>query len=1488
MSKVFKCACCGGNLLFNEGNTTGVCDSCGSRQIIPQVSDDRIANLFNRANELRLHGRFDEAAEEYRNILREDNRNAAAHWGLLLSRFGIEFIEDPVDKKRKPTWHRLQTESVLDDMDYQSALADAPDTHARSQYELDGAAIHEVQKGFLGISNKEDPFDVFICYKETDENGKQTKESARAHEIYLILKKSGYRIFYARETLSGRLGHQYEPIIFAAIQSSKIMLVVGSKPEHFNAVWVKNEWSRFQALRSADPSRLLIPCYFNMDAYGLPPELARCQSSDMGRMGFIPELESTVEKVIRKQPASGQEPVTGEAVRIRTEAEALCRRARTFLEDGAFDRAKEQFNRSLDLLPEQASAYIGLLCASRKLRDEKALGELPQSPENDPDFQRALRYATEEEKSRLTRFLEQIKNRLYANVDAKYEAALATMQEAGQMDESSPEALAAKTQTFMQGVQLFSDLGKHRDSAKLALRCRECARQCNELAIALGQDQRYASAALKMALAADIEPETPDAAREKAESLHQASGLFGAMGAYRDAAEQARQCAHAATELLRWADYSELSREHDSVLAIPERTAHNIQTKIRALRKLSGGFAELSDYNDASDVARKCLEEGNRLALQLAARRRRKFMTFATGGVVLIVAGLLAAGGISHYERQKKERTYQTQARTLADACQAGDWKKIGQVLNAPMMDDVQLQLAQKVLVWLSGECRRLLGERKFDEMERILEQATTFASTLSIVERNSVETCVQTLEGDLFSGRRDAAFEKMEDAYSQGRFPDGEKYAIEAGGWNAKTQGSGKSPPQSVKDRQYASATRYVEAMIQKKDWRAAELNLQKVATIDLAKDRATHWLKILDGRYQESKQAYDAKKYLVAYTNYNVCVATQRLANQDADTWIVRIAKKQSAESAAPSAELVLITKLTSDWRERIGKSDWGKNEKKLSTDIDTSIHNEVKKAVADQDWKKVGETLEPLLAVKPMEPPETLVPPDPKWFESALSLRDGLFDAHFQKATNAVGRGASGEEKTEVFEAYKLKPTDARISWLAPRIPGLPATYEEYLGTLSPREKDRMKGQPSFKMNLPDETIYDTCRISDVELDGVSISHSKGASKILYRDLDAPMRKLFGYNQQVADNHARILRKKNANTYRLNFYESQVEAAKIGDSLAKPRRVAIFPVQSPVPINPEMLKNGYKVVGDAPEGQLMGVTVFDSCKAVAEKALEGCRAKGGSFSYRLHKTTLNWEIWATPTGKTTGATHSAADPVSLTLAEFSPGEQLYLRTMEVLRRNIRVNAEAENAKSNSLQLICADPRYKPYTEAAAFAAREFVVASNAWDLIKYVIEGPSLVDNPLPDICAAAESIWARETDKFADLKKNEWPEKQQYPAKGAKIFSSILLTNGVYRAFILFCDGSAVYIDISTTQKKDELWPDITHHLRKITKTDGNADWEGLFNFIGTPSPKNLFTLWLFDNKSKDKRLFAAQSGSHFWIYKKDGYDKYREWRKNQDE
>lgn len=294
---VFKCKMCGGSLDVSKSITICECEYCGTRQTLPKLDSERHNQLFDRANYFRMNNEFDKASQVYENIISEASDEAEAYWGLCLCRYGIEYVVDPKSQKRIPTCHRTQFKSIFDDTDYIKAI-NCCDSVALDVYKAEAEYINGVQKKILEISSREEPFDVFICYKETDASGNRTVDSVIAQDIYENLTEKGYKVFFARITLEDKLGSAYEPYIFAALNSSKIMLVIGTKIEHFNAVWVKNEWSRYLTMIENGQKKTVIPCYRNMTPYDLPNEFVALQSQDISKVGYMQDLLRGIEKIL--------------------------------------------------------------------------------------------------------------------------------------------------------------------------------------------------------------------------------------------------------------------------------------------------------------------------------------------------------------------------------------------------------------------------------------------------------------------------------------------------------------------------------------------------------------------------------------------------------------------------------------------------------------------------------------------------------------------------------------------------------------------------------------------------------------------------------------------------------------------------------------------------------------------------------------------------------------------------------------------------------------------------------------------------------------------------------------------------------------------------------------------------------------------------------------------------------------------------------------
>jgi tetratricopeptide (TPR) repeat protein len=292
---VFKCKMCGGDLDVVDGMSVAECEYCGTKQTLPKLDEEQKSNLYDRAGHFRRSNDYDKAMSIYERILDIDNTDAEAYWSLLLCEYGIEYVEDPATHKRIPTVNRAQYTSVFMNENYKDAIKYA-DPYQKAIYEEEAKTIDNIQKGILEISQNEDAFDVFICYKETDEKGQRTKDSVLAQDLYYQLVQEGYKVFFSRITLEDKIGIAYEPYIFAALNSAKVMVVVGTKPEYFNAVWVKNEWSRFLKLIKSNKNKILIPAYKEMDPYDLPDEFSHLQAQDMSKLGFMQDLIRGIKK----------------------------------------------------------------------------------------------------------------------------------------------------------------------------------------------------------------------------------------------------------------------------------------------------------------------------------------------------------------------------------------------------------------------------------------------------------------------------------------------------------------------------------------------------------------------------------------------------------------------------------------------------------------------------------------------------------------------------------------------------------------------------------------------------------------------------------------------------------------------------------------------------------------------------------------------------------------------------------------------------------------------------------------------------------------------------------------------------------------------------------------------------------------------------------------------------------------------------------------
>lgn len=505
---ILRCKMCGGTMEILEGTTVAECQYCGTKQTVPNLNDDRKANLYDRANHFRRNNEYDKAMSIYERILNEDSSDAEAYWSLVLCRYGVEYVEDPATGKRVPTVNRTQYNSIFNDADYKATLEHA-DEYQKELYEAEAKQIDDIQKGILEISSKEDPFDVFICYKETDADGRRTRDSVLATDLYHQLTQEGFKVFFSRITLEDKLGAEYEPYIFAALNSAKVMVVLGTKPEYLNAVWVKNEWSRYLTLIKNGAKKTLIPAYRDMDPYDLPEEFSHLQAQDMSKLGFMQDLIRGIKKIAERESenAFGKESASQSVVSL----EPLIKRAYMFLEDGDWESANRYCERVLDQDPENSQAYLGKLLVEFRVSSVASLARIYTPISESSNYKRIIRYSDEELKQKIL----DVKTSIERNISDKKE-----FERKEKIYSEAEKALYYGR--YEEAITLFSSIFFFKDAKD---RIEECKRKIREYK----QQEDYYTAIKQMEY-------------ESIAVLSEARDKFQSMLGYKDSAKRLAEC----------------------------------------------------------------------------------------------------------------------------------------------------------------------------------------------------------------------------------------------------------------------------------------------------------------------------------------------------------------------------------------------------------------------------------------------------------------------------------------------------------------------------------------------------------------------------------------------------------------------------------------------------------------------------------------------------------------------------------------------------------------------------------------------------------------------------------------------------------------------------------------------------------------------------------------------------------------------------------
>lgn len=268
MSESPKCYVCGAPL--NQKNIEMfkgyVCPYCGEE--IPLEIDDNISKLMNYVVSAIKEYNFDGAKKECDEILNDEayKTNPLANWCALLASNKIAYLKNNSDEY-EPTFLNPNIKPITDSPYYKGL---------GSYYMTKADDIESKRREIVRQLNKIAVCDVFISYKQRSisDSSQTTPEKEWAYKLYETLRKkkiNNKKIKVFLNTKSLNVNADWEPTIYSAISSARLMVVMASSLENINSDWVKNEWKRFISLRECDNTKdIAVVCSKGIDAEKLP------------------------------------------------------------------------------------------------------------------------------------------------------------------------------------------------------------------------------------------------------------------------------------------------------------------------------------------------------------------------------------------------------------------------------------------------------------------------------------------------------------------------------------------------------------------------------------------------------------------------------------------------------------------------------------------------------------------------------------------------------------------------------------------------------------------------------------------------------------------------------------------------------------------------------------------------------------------------------------------------------------------------------------------------------------------------------------------------------------------------------------------------------------------------------------------------------------------------------------------------------------------
>lgn len=296
---MFQCPSCGSNEGIENDNYVK-CKCCGNKYRRDLREEPIYADLSYAVNE-RQEADFDKARRRYDALISKYKTGPGmeeAYWGRFLCEQYVIFYQNDAGASIPSFWN-INEEPCTRSESYKKAIQYGEKSGNRDNYERMAEQIEEYKNKYRRVK-KEFPegSQIFICFKDSG-----TDDSNVGYQIYHSFA-GRYNVFFSRESLNNIRGNDYEPYIYHALTTAKILIVLCSGRESLESKWVHNEWWRFWKFSKGTDKTIIPVCRRGFSPSQLPDELRNCQAHNED-ISLISVLTNRIDSILKNDEMSG-------------------------------------------------------------------------------------------------------------------------------------------------------------------------------------------------------------------------------------------------------------------------------------------------------------------------------------------------------------------------------------------------------------------------------------------------------------------------------------------------------------------------------------------------------------------------------------------------------------------------------------------------------------------------------------------------------------------------------------------------------------------------------------------------------------------------------------------------------------------------------------------------------------------------------------------------------------------------------------------------------------------------------------------------------------------------------------------------------------------------------------------------------------------------------------------------------------------------------